>query len=74
MGFPAIGVEGLYRNSRRDVKRFLDTRHKDKYHVFNFCPLAENGYPAETFNEHVSRYPFPDHQYEFTHPSSRDFD
>jgi phosphatidylinositol-3,4,5-trisphosphate 3-phosphatase/dual-specificity protein phosphatase PTEN len=63
MGFPAIGVEGLYRNSRKDVKRFLDTRHEDKYHVFNFCPLAENGYPAETFNGRVSRYPFPDHQY-----------
>jgi phosphatidylinositol-3,4,5-trisphosphate 3-phosphatase/dual-specificity protein phosphatase PTEN len=53
MGFPAIGVEGLYRNSRKDVKRFLDTRHKDKYHVFNFCPLAENGIqPKHSMDEY----------------------
>jgi phosphatidylinositol-3,4,5-trisphosphate 3-phosphatase and dual-specificity protein phosphatase PTEN len=67
MGFPAVGVEGLYRNSRKDVKRFLDTRHQDKYYVFNFCPLAENSYPAETFNGRVSRYPFPDHQCAITY-------
>jgi len=62
MGFPAAGFEGFYRNPRGEVKRFLDTRHGDKYRVFNFCPTKENSYPPETFGGRVSRYPFPDHQ------------
>ena len=66
MGFPAAGLEGLYRNQRSEVKRFLDTRHGDKYRVFNFCPTRENSYPASTFEGRVSRYPFPDHQSVFT--------
>ncbi|KAJ3825816.1 phosphatases II [Lentinula raphanica] len=61
MGFPAAGIEGLYRNRREDVKKFLDHRHGKNYWVFNFCPLKENSYPPETFDGRVSRYPFPDH-------------
>lgn len=62
MGYPASGVEGLYRNKREDAKRFLDTRHGNNYWVFNFCPVAENSYPSSVFEGRVSRYPFPDHQ------------
>lgn len=62
MGYPASGVEGLYRNKREDAKRFLDTRHGKDYWVFNFCPVAENSYPPSVFEDRVSRYPFPDHQ------------
>ncbi|KAF9788692.1 phosphatases II [Thelephora terrestris] len=61
MGYPASGLEGLYRNKREDAKRFLDTRHGDNYWVFNFCPVAENSYPSSVFEGRVSRYPFPDH-------------
>ncbi|KAJ3813585.1 phosphatases II [Lentinula aff. lateritia] len=61
MGFPAVGIEGLYRNRREDAKKFLDHRHGKNYWVFNFCPLKENFYPADTFDGRVSRYPFPDH-------------
>ncbi|KAG8870288.1 Telomerase protein component 1 [Serendipita sp. 405] len=61
MGFPAAGLAGFYRNPREEVKRFLDTRHGDKYRVFNFCPTVENSYPSSTFYGRVSRYPFPDH-------------
>ncbi|KAF8734956.1 phosphatase, partial [Rhizoctonia solani] len=61
MGFPADGIEALYRNRREDAKRFLDERHKDNYWIFNFCPLKENSYPKEYFHGRVSRYPFPDH-------------
>ncbi|KAJ4468784.1 phosphatases II [Lentinula aciculospora] len=61
MGFPAAGIEGLYRNRREDTKKFLDHRHGRNYWVFNFCPLKENSYPADTFDGRVSRYPFPDH-------------
>jgi len=62
MGYPASGVEGLYRNRREDAKRFLDTRHGKNYWVFNLCPVAENSYPPSVFEDRVSRYPFPDHQ------------
>lgn len=62
MGFPATGVEGLYRNHRDDAKRFLEHRHGKNFWVFNFCPLKENSYSASLFDGRVSRYPFPDHQ------------
>ncbi|CAE6405997.1 unnamed protein product [Rhizoctonia solani] len=61
MGFPADGLEALYRNRREDAKRFLDERHRDNYWIFNFCPLKENSYSKEYFHGRVSRYPFPDH-------------
>ncbi|KAF8507851.1 hypothetical protein BU17DRAFT_78047 [Hysterangium stoloniferum] len=61
MGFPAEGLESLYRNRREDAKKFLEHRHKDNYWIFNFCPLSENLYDGATFNGRISRYPFPDH-------------
>lgn len=62
MGFPAVGVESIYRNRRVDVQRFLSTHHGADFWVFNFCPLTENAYPESVFDGRVSRYPFPDHQ------------
>ena len=62
MGYPAIGLEGLYRNRRDDVARFLAHRHGTNFWVFNFCPVRENAYDADVFGGRVSRYPFPDHQ------------
>ncbi|KAF9239297.1 hypothetical protein BU15DRAFT_88079 [Melanogaster broomeanus] len=61
MGFPAVGVESIYRNHRADVQRFLSARHGSDFWVFNFCPLTENAYPESVFQGRVSRYPFPDH-------------
>ncbi|KAK0197271.1 hypothetical protein F5146DRAFT_1014777 [Armillaria mellea] len=61
MGYPASGMEGLYRNRREDAKKFLDHRHGKNYWVFNFCPVKENPYPVSYFEGRVSRYPFPDH-------------
>ncbi|GAC74199.1 clathrin coat dissociation kinase GAK/PTEN/Auxilin [Moesziomyces antarcticus T-34] len=61
MGFPASGVQSLYRNKRSDVRRFLDKRHDDLYRVYNFCPLTENSYDPDEFYGRVSRFPFPDH-------------
>ncbi|KZT28129.1 hypothetical protein NEOLEDRAFT_1176278 [Neolentinus lepideus HHB14362 ss-1] len=61
MGYPATGIEGLYRNRREDAKKFLDHRHGKNYWIFNFCPIRENSYPAGFFDGRVSRYPFPDH-------------
>lgn len=62
MGFPAVGVESIYRNHRADVQRFLSARHGSDFWVFNFCPLTENAYHESVFEGRVSRYPFPDHQ------------
>ncbi|EIW77207.1 hypothetical protein CONPUDRAFT_139208 [Coniophora puteana RWD-64-598 SS2] len=61
MGYPAIGLEGLYRNRRDDAKKFLEHRHGKNYWVFNFCPVRENSYAPTVFDGRVSRYPFPDH-------------
>ncbi|PPQ82592.1 hypothetical protein CVT25_007106 [Psilocybe cyanescens] len=61
MGYPASGIEGLYRNRREDAVRFLEARHGKNYWVFNFCPLKENSYESDVFEGRVSRYPFPDH-------------
>ncbi|THU78172.1 phosphatases II, partial [Dendrothele bispora CBS 962.96] len=61
MGYPASGIEGMYRNRREDAKKFLEHRHGKNYWVFNFCPIKENSYPADVFDGRVSRYPFPDH-------------
>lgn len=63
MGYPASGIEGLYRNRREDAKRFLESRHGKNFWVFNFCPLKENAYDPAFFDSRVSRYPFPDHQW-----------
>ncbi|KAK7683205.1 hypothetical protein QCA50_013878 [Cerrena zonata] len=61
MGYPATGMEGLYRNKREHAIKFLEHRHGKSFWVFNFCPLKENSYPASVFDGRVSRYPFPDH-------------
>lgn len=36
-GFPAVGIEFIYRNPRYEIKRLLDTYHGKKYKVYNFC-------------------------------------
>ena len=60
-GFPAAGIEHMYRNPRLEIKRFLDTRHRDHYQVFNFCCEPGRGYDPATFHGRVQRYPFKDH-------------
>ncbi|KAI8815159.1 hypothetical protein BJ742DRAFT_6397 [Cladochytrium replicatum] len=59
MAFPADNIEGLYRNSFSEVKRFLDQRHKDSYQVYNLC--SERTYDPERFEGRVRNYPFEDH-------------
>ncbi|OCF33832.1 hypothetical protein I317_01324 [Kwoniella heveanensis CBS 569] len=61
MGYPATGVAGLYRNRRRDVLKFINSRHGEKWWIWNLCPLYENAYSPESMHGRVSRYPFPDH-------------
>lgn len=60
-GFPAIGIEHMYRNPRYEVARLLETQHKGHYKVYNFCCEPGRGYDADIFDGRVERYPFLDH-------------
>lgn len=61
MGFPAIKAEGIYRNSRKDVIKFLNENHKNHYKVWNLCKEPAYTYDAHIFEGRVSHVPFPDH-------------
>ena len=38
MGFPAVGLEGRYRNNMEQVQRFFGTYHPaNRYRVYNLC-------------------------------------
>ena len=61
MGFPAIGAETLYRNSRDDLKAFLDRFHGE-YKVYNLCIEKGRIYEKELWDEKkVALFPFNDH-------------
>lgn len=60
-GFPATGIEHLYRNPRYEIRRFMDEHHADHYKVFNFCCEPGRGYDPSVYHGRVERYPFKDH-------------
>ena len=54
MSFPGSGaLETSYRNDSKEVKRFLDERHPEKYWVFN---VSEKVYESARFDGRVSNY------------------
>ena len=60
-GFPATGLEHIYRNPRLELRRFLDSNHKNSYKSYNFCCEPGRGYDSSDFGGRVERYPFRDH-------------
>ncbi|XP_046505601.1 phosphatidylinositol 3,4,5-trisphosphate 3-phosphatase TPTE2-like [Equus quagga] len=37
MSFPSSGKHSFYRNPIKEVVRFLDTKHRNHYQVYNLC-------------------------------------
>lgn len=60
-GFPATGLEHIYRNPRLEIRRFMDKYHSEQYKTYNFCCEPGRGYDPSVFHGRVERYPFKDH-------------
>ncbi|XP_077154269.1 phosphatidylinositol 3,4,5-trisphosphate 3-phosphatase TPTE2-like isoform X1 [Ranitomeya variabilis] len=59
MSFPSSGKQSFYRNPIKEVARFLDSKHKDHYKIYNLC--SEKGYDPEFFHYRVERFFIDDH-------------
>ena len=58
MGFPSTSIEGIYRNSMEEVKKFFATRHPNHYKVYNLCDDKKYG---NCFYKQ-GWFPFKDHE------------
>ncbi|CAG0884104.1 unnamed protein product [Darwinula stevensoni] len=59
MSFPSSGRMSFYRNPIREVAKFLDTKHKNHYKVYNTC--SERSYDETFFHNRVERFLIDDH-------------
>ncbi|XP_014403796.1 PREDICTED: phosphatidylinositol 3,4,5-trisphosphate 3-phosphatase TPTE2-like isoform X2 [Myotis brandtii] len=59
MSFPSSGKESFYRNPIQEVVRFLDTKHRNHYQVYNLC--SERSYDPKYFHYRVHRIMIDDH-------------
>jgi len=57
--FPSSGLWAAYRNPIERVALFLDTKHYDRYKIFNLC--SEKTYNTAYFHERVERVMIDDH-------------
>ncbi|KAH8556160.1 putative phosphatidylinositol-3,4,5-trisphosphate 3-phosphatase [Umbelopsis sp. PMI_123] len=56
--YPSSGIEGLYRNTYQEVKRFLEKHHLHHYKVYNL--RSEKGYTNDVFHL-TATFGFKDH-------------
>jgi protein-tyrosine phosphatase len=62
MGYPATGMEGIYRNSIEDVTRFFSIYHNDNVKIYNLCIEKERIYQKNLFSKSsVGLFPAKDH-------------
>ena len=61
MGYPASKIEGIYRNHIGDIVKFLESKHKDHYKVYNLCSEPNRQYNPAIFQNRLSVYQFDDH-------------
>lgn len=59
MSFPSTGVRALYRNPIGKVGKFLDTKHKNHYKVYDLC--SELNYNKKVFHNRVNSVYIEDH-------------
>ncbi|XP_054442631.1 phosphatidylinositol 3,4,5-trisphosphate 3-phosphatase TPTE2-like isoform X3 [Pteronotus mesoamericanus] len=59
MSFPSSGRQSFYRNPIQEVVRFLDTKHRKHYQVYNLC--SEKAYDPKYFHYRVHRIMIDDH-------------
>lgn len=54
MGFPSQSFEGWFvRNNLTDVVDYFDSRHKNKYMIYNLCIEKGRSYDAKLFGHRV---------------------
>ncbi|PAA50501.1 hypothetical protein BOX15_Mlig032453g1 [Macrostomum lignano] len=59
MSYPSSGLMAMYRNPIKEVAKFLDLKHYNRYKVYNLC--SERYYDSSFFHDRVERYLIDDH-------------
>ena len=61
-GYPAEGIEQMYRNKRSDIRKFLFERHGSMCKIYNLCAEPKYVYKQDEVKEFsLYRFPFCDH-------------
>jgi protein-tyrosine phosphatase len=61
LGYPSVGFESVYRNSRDDVVAFLTSYHPTHFKLYNLCRELNRFYNNDFTSASVAYFPFKDH-------------